>query len=103
MKFPKAYLRELIAKGLVPSDVAAPLRGKVGKARVKAMPMEYRPRYAGWPGVFTLRIDGWRPTSANELKCIPDQQARLKARDRKIVGNYAAAQGIPLAISKRKL
>jgi hypothetical protein len=100
MKASRAYIKALEDAGLIPKAL---LRVRVAKPRVQAIPPALRRQYPEWPATFTLTIDGWRPCSANDLKCHHFQQAKLKSRDRRIVGKHAALLGIPLAISKRRL
>jgi hypothetical protein len=51
-----------------------------------------------------LKIDGWRPTSANCWQgCHWSKKHRYKKADREIIAAYALAAGIPRAAGRRKV
>jgi hypothetical protein len=100
LKVSRAYIKALEDAGLIPK---APLRARVAKPHVQAIPPVLRRQYPEWPGRFVLEIPGHLPTSSNDLRCHPLKQSNLKARDRRAFGKAAVILGIPMAISRRRV
>lgn len=54
-------------------------------------------------GVLKLAIPGFQPATLNELLRGWRQAAKLKKRDRRVIGMYAMIAGIPKATGKRRV